>query len=163
MNYYYYCNSSKLINIAYSHITLYFYYIPLFYFIQQVLGKQSSPSTQTPKSRAFHSIGAKLSWGRWPTWVYALHLMRRKVYMCSSRNCLHYLASQQSILLQHSSIFYSLQTPTSYNSWWHTCPTLGYTTQCGASVSGRCISSLLGPTMMLRVSYFIIWIKYLVI
>ena len=101
MNYYYYCNSSKLINIAYSHITLYFYFIPLFYFIQQVLGKQSSPSTQTPKSRAFHSIGAKLSWGRWPTWVYALHLMRRKVYMCSSRNCLHYLASQQSILLQH--------------------------------------------------------------
>ena len=79
MNYYYYCNSSKLINIAYSHITLYFYFIPLFYFIQQVLGKQSSPSTQTQKSRAFHSIGAKLSRGRWPTWVYALHIMRRKV------------------------------------------------------------------------------------
>lgn len=116
-------------NIAYSHITLYFYFIPLFYFIQQVLGKQSSPSTQTQKSRAVHSIGAKLSWGRWPTWVYALHIMRRKVSMCSSRNCLHYITSQQIILLQHSSIFYSLQTPTSYNSWWHTCPTLGYTTQ----------------------------------
>ena len=125
-----------------------------------------SSQVHLPKRRnqgLFIPFGAKLSRGRWPTWVYALHIMRRKVSMCSSRNCLHYLASQQSILLQHSSIFYSLQTPTSYNSWWHTCLTLGYTTQCGASVSGRCISSLLGPTMMLRVSYFIIWITYLLL
>ena len=63
-----------------------------------------SSQVHLPKRRnqgLFIPIGAKLSRGRWPTWVYALHIMRRKVSMCSSRNCLHYLASQQSILLQH--------------------------------------------------------------
>jgi hypothetical protein len=53
----------------------------------------------------------------------AQHIMGRNVSMCSYRNCVRYLTPQQSILLQHSNIFYSLETPTSYNSWWHTLAT----------------------------------------